>query len=613
MGTSTIGTAASFGTPTNNSSEKPYLHLTMRGYEPKRSHWALTVFPLLLFLYFTMKFDLLISSIAMRQALQLPESKMRTEPPLDGIKWESTLQLHMHPNTFWSPNQIASLPLPLRLPARSLAPTLTFWTNPKQLRANCFTSFPSTSTITMKIPTPVSTPKKSSGTASFTADTTINGISLTATKSRNFDLGAFADTITPAYRSSLSGKTLFDFRNDAVVGLTPPFSFSWAVVSTTDDKSFFQDNNKTMMQLYSLKARLTTYCMHSVFDILPVDPDTGVLDSSGGTLNLLEHACSISEAQVRLSSQIYAERTTDNLHPQNLSWTQDLLLASCDGTLRADLENRLVTIPDNEQGGPLVLHMVLSQLLMTTSEAARGIVRRLEKHKVTDYPGKNITQFCCTFNNVVLRLSLSGHIPSDICGIFQERLLTCTVPKFLSMMEYLNNDDDPILQDFFGLRERVVAKYQSLLLSEKWLPTTTSGSAAFPALTETKKTGVLNDGSKGKRPPVPIDTTPPADGEDNWKFHPTNPKRKLWWCALCPNGTPTGTGRWGNHSTDRHDPTKVKRKSSETPSAPAANTASDAGPSDSPTAAPSASSTTGDDAAPPTYANVALTSLRDFR
>ena len=586
-------------------------HLTMRGYEPKRFHWVVTVFTLLMTVSISMRIDLLMDSFVVRHILPVPLLRIRTLLRPTFGNWESPLQLET-----WSTNQITSSLCPTRSSARELP--LTFWTDPKQLRAYRILSslkpLPLLTFATMKIPTPVSTPKKSSGVGSLSADTQINGIALTATKNRSFELGAFADTVSPAYRSSLTGKTLFDFRNEAVTGLTPPFSFTWAVVSTTDDKSFFEDNNKIMMQLYALKTRLTTYCMHSVFDILPVDETTGILDSSGATMSLLDHACSISETQVRLSNQIYAERTTDSLHPQNLSWTQDLLLASCDGTLRADLENRLVTIPDNEQGGPLVLHMILTQLMMTTTEAARGIVRRLEKHCVTAYPGENLNQFCSTFNNVVLRLNLSGHVPADICSIFVERLLTCTVPKFLSMMDYLDNHDDPILDDFFGLRERVVSKYHSLLLSEKWLPTVKTDTSAFPALTETKTAAPVGTpkSNTGRRPPLPIDTTPPGPGEANSKPHPTNPKRKLWWCALCPNGTPNGIGRWGNHSTDRHDPTKVNSR--RPPAAAPSETTAAATTTDSSPVTPSTDSTTdAPTAAPPqTYANVALTSLRDF-
>ena len=609
MGTSLNGTAASFGHSTNNSSGGTENSFTMRGYEPKRFHWVVTVFTLLMTIYLPMRIDLLIDSFVVRQNSLVPLTRIRTLPRPTTSNWESTLQLET-----WSTNQITSSPYSTRPEARELLP-LTFWSDPKQFRVftplSLLLPLPLLTFATMKIPTPVSTPKKSSGVGSLSADTQINGIALTATKNRSFELGAFADTVSPAYRSSLTGKTLFDFRNEAVVGLTPPFSFTWAVISVTDDKSFFEDNNKIMMQLYALKTRLTTYCMHSVFDILPVDETTGVLDSSGATLSLLDHACSISEAQVRLSNQIYAERITDSLHPQNLSWTQDLLLASCDGTLRADLENRLITIPDNEQGGPLVLHMILTQLMMTTTDAARGIVRRLEKHSVTTYPGENINQFCSTFNNVVLRLNMSGHVPADICSIFVERLLTCTVPKFRSMMDYLDNHDDPILQDFFGLRERVVAKYHSLLLSEKWLPTSKSDTPAFPALTETKKAApVGTPKTNNRRPPLPIDTTPPGPGEANSKPHPTNPKRKLWWCALCPNGTPNGIGRWGNHSTDRHDPTKVNSGRS----TPAATDAAAAHTTDSPPPSDSSDSPTSatESSTPPTYANIALTSLRDF-
>ena len=274
MGTSLNGTAATFGHSTNNSSGGTENSFTMRGYEPKRFHWVVTVFTLLMTVYLPTRIVLLNDSFVVRQISFVPPTRIRTLTRPTFGNWESTLQLET-----WSTNQNTPLLGPTQLGAREL--TLTFWSKPKQthtFRLPLLLSSLPLPTIfeTMKIPTPVSTTKKTSGVGSLSADTQMNGITLTAAKSHTFELGAFADTVSPAYRSSLSGKTLFDFRNEAVVGLTPPFTFTWAVVSTTDDKSFFDDNNKIMMQLYALKTRLTTYCMHSVFDILPVDEETGI-------------------------------------------------------------------------------------------------------------------------------------------------------------------------------------------------------------------------------------------------------------------------------------------------------------------------------------------------
>ena len=468
---------------------------------------------------------------------------------------------------------------------------------------------------TMKINTPFSTPTKAAALTLSGDTATVNGITFTAKKSRDFELGAFADTVTPKYRESLGGKNLFEFRNEAVSPLSPAFTLETASIRITDDTDFFGHNNKVMMQLFNLKGRLTSYCMQSMFQVLPIDPASGDLDETKPTVDLLSSACTISEGQVRLSNQVYAENTSEKIHPQNLSWSQELLLGSCESTLCSDIEHRLISIPQNEQGGPLILHMILNQMMSTTHEAARNIVRRLESHKVTDYPGENIPNFCATYNNAIMRLNVSGHVPKDVANIFFIQLQTCTVPKLLGFLDNLENSDDAILQDFVALRERVILKYNDLLLADKWLPTSSSDSSSFTSkktLSDSKKSSSNNGGkSGGGRTCLPIDTTPPGEGEPNWRPHPLNGDKKIWWCALCPNGTDNGVGRWGNHSTSRHDPTKVRARRQNTPSTPAAasNTTtsddSDATVADS-TSPPSSSTQTG------TIASVSSLRRRDF-
>ena len=271
-----------------------------------------------------------------------------------------------------------------------------------------------------------------------------------------------------------------------------------------------------------------------------------------------------------MSNRIYAERSTDRLHPQNLAWTQELLLNSCDPTFRSDIEARLMNIPDNEQGGALIYHMLLNSLISSTSEASRGIVRKLESLSVTDFAGENIHNFCATFNNVVLRLGLCGATPTDLAGIFQERLQTCTVDEFRSLLTTLKNIRDPILRDYVRLKDRTTERYQELLLSHHWLPTSKGGNY------NQAKTKTENQVSTNGRPP--IDRTPPGPGEPIKRRKADN-KGWIYWCGQCWNGVDT-TGRWGNHSTDRHDNTKWGRRpgtngapadSAGTPASPAAN------------------------------------------
>ncbi|KAL7565611.1 hypothetical protein ACA910_018973 [Epithemia clementina (nom. ined.)] len=531
---------------------------SVKGYEPKRCHWVLAMLYAANFATLSLKFpvdrEILILGppLLMRQTLTSSncDSKLSirlvNSDPYDLFVNPSQFLLFEHWNSI---QETPPLPPPFL---------------PKPLTMVTTSSSPFT--------TPVKNPAK------VAADVTYNGIKLTATAARSFKLGSFTEAITPSYRETLAGKDLFEFQKQAVVPLDPLFTLSWASISVSTDNDFFAHNNKVMTQLYLLRNRLQTFCMTSVFNVLPINPNTGNLNTKEPSIDLLSKACVTSEVAVRMSNQVYAENTSEKIHPQNLAWTQDLLLSSCDSTLRSDLEHRLITIPDNEQGGPLILHMIMNQLMSTMHEAARAIVNRLQAHSVTDYPGENIANFCATFNNVALRLSISRHLPNDLSNIFYRRLCTCSVGKLTSFLETLEHTESPILEDFQELRETVVRKYNQYLLSGDWLPTSrgqssfatgvvvpplpagllgpgknqNQGNAAPTSNTFTTKTGV-SDTKRSDQKEIVIDRNPPGDGAPNFRQSSYNPNRREWWCANCD--------RWGNHSTDRHDKFKDRQRS----------------------------------------------------
>jgi hypothetical protein len=231
-------------------------------------------------------------------------------------------------------------------------------------------------------------------------DIDFDGVTLAANgQARVFTMGSYTETVTPAYREQLAGEELTKFHDKATTPLKTKYSLEWASLNpkTESDKDFFDHTNKLTQNTFSLRTQLQSFCMTSVFRIFPVDAQ-GLLDPNGHFISLLDHPTVISEWQIRMSNRIWAEGTTQRIHPQNIAWTQELLLPSCDSTMRSDIEARLMNIPDNEQGGPLIYHMILNSLVSSTSEANRGVIRKLETLSIADFAGENIHNFCASFN-----------------------------------------------------------------------------------------------------------------------------------------------------------------------------------------------------------------------
>ena len=393
---------------------------------------------------------------------------------------------------------------------------------------------------------------------SSTSTVNFGGVTINTRSVRNFTMGAFSDTITPAYRENLKGDELLKFHKEAVVPLTELYSLTWASLDPSKESThdFYTHTNKIVTNQFRLRTALQSNCMGSVFKIFPIQSDGKLDTTKTDFLDLLEHPTDISERQVRLSNRIWSEGTSERLHAQNIAWTQELLLGSCDASLRHDIESRLTDIPDNEQGGPLIYHMIMNMLISSSHEANRAVIRKLESISVTDFPGENMQGFTASFNNVVSRLSLTSGVPNDLAAIFFDRLKTCTVGDFVQALKTLKVTKDPLVRNYPLLKDRANEWYQEMLLSHEWLPTTKSGGSF-----NTIKTGGTSGDKSGNSPNetrVPIDRNPPKPGEPN-KRPKANGRGNQYWCGLCWNGV-DNSGRWGNHSTDRHDATKIRHR-----------------------------------------------------
>ena len=272
---------------------------------------------------------------------------------------------------------------------------------------------------------------------------------------------------------------------------------------------------------------------------------------------------------------VYANWTDDKLHPENLAWSQALLLNSVDADLRKDISDRLLSIPSSEQGGPLILYMIMNHLGQISIEGARDIINRLQALKVTDFDNESVLNFLATFNAGVVRLERVSATPPDICSILRHGLRTSTVDYFNQFINTIEMTRDPRSISYVHLKLAAVEQYESLTLQGRWIATTKK--ASNPHFASTDLRDHKRDHSQtqtGTRPPrvpherPPIDRTPPSPGQPDQQTTATG--RTEWWC-----GHP-GCNRWGSHLTKDHDEEWRSKRSAARKAAAAAKSAAEA-------------------------------------
>ena len=167
--------------------------------------------------------------------------------------------------------------------------------------------------------------------------------------------------VTEEYQENLKDKALIEFYKLATTGSEKKFSYDLSSLNPEKDAEFFKHNDSLMAALHEIRTHLKSYFMSSVFSVFSWTAENG-LDEDRPQIDLLSHWERSTEEHVGMSNQIWGDYAVSAIHAQNLSWSYEYLLNSCDSTLREDIESRLLAIPAEHKGGPLVFHMIMSSL-----------------------------------------------------------------------------------------------------------------------------------------------------------------------------------------------------------------------------------------------------------
>jgi hypothetical protein len=397
---------------------------------------------------------------------------------------------------------------------------------------------------------PGNAPAPSQAAATTAAATPISRFGINA-RSRAEAL-SMGTTVSRQDRSTLRPEEKRKFHASATAKLDPLFSMSPDTIDINSG-SFLESNHDFFLQLSKLKQHLTSYCLVDVFNLVTVfNPTSGAPDDSDPTtlIDMLDNYLEITEDQVAASNQGY-RFWGDDVSLENLNWTQDLLLNSCDPTLYEEVASKLYAADEASRGGPLVLHYIIQLTVKTTDRTARAIVNKLQEFKLSKIPGENVNTAAAIIRSAVLRLRSAKKLPDDIHHIVFDIFLSCSVYTFKNHFQTLETMGSPKVTTWESILKEGELLYERLEYEGLWSTRYKKGSnfkaTANPPATPAANFQKDNKSSEKRthdRKGNPIDRTPPAKGA------PTERKkgdRTEHWCGH------DRCGRWGSHPTSGHD------------------------------------------------------------
>ena len=143
--------------------------------------------------------------------------------------------------------------------------------------------------------------------------------------------------------------------------------FIQKITSGLDQYQFtYSYKKKTELDnVYSLAFRISQYrkeCLrYDIYDIFEILPflDDDELATNAQPRNLFDNYKDISLNQVRRSTRMYYELGSEDYIVENLVWSGEKLLNSCDEELRDLILMKALFLPQKEVGGPVYFKIMM--------------------------------------------------------------------------------------------------------------------------------------------------------------------------------------------------------------------------------------------------------------
>ena len=278
-------------------------------------------------------------------------------------------------------------------------------------------------------------------------------------------------------------------------------ALSKAILFYDMDDVFHILSSETVEQLESKLTVLfeTQASVGEATDLLATDPtnplfqsdlDSAIADGASALAaleavplsptNLLKHYKGIGEEEVRVSNRYYAQYGADYA-VENLAWSGDRILNTCEEPLRNKILEGLVGVDAMEMGGSLVLKMMLDIIMDVDDSALRGLTQSLQTLRLKDVPGENVCTAVSYLKGALLLLQNCSGLPTDTMGLLNDIMGSADCDEFSGFMNSVYFDHkrktrEITHQEYLRLAE---AEYRTLYRAGKWTASRNDPTSGF--------------------------------------------------------------------------------------------------------------------------------------
>ena len=386
--------------------------------------------------------------------------------------------------------------------------------------------------------------------------------------------GLYTDNTLATYFKKRNEKDTIAWVKEVTTGLDPKFSLLKTELVDAEQLEAVYDLG---MRVKELQRKVEMRGLNEVF-MLKFCTNEEEIESVSFKPCIEEVGNILKEySKVSLDTVRKCVRYTMEYREEHLVWgltlTFRLLEQCCEPELRARVNERLMTIPLEEQGGPTYFKIALDCITSVSYNISLALINKVDHIRIRNYEGENVLTAVSFLRGAINRLEMSDDLPKNMVYKVLNIMQTSSNHRFNNFFAQWYMQLDTMCKGSTRIEnlisvdeilEQATRQYNILLEENRWIINKKKG-AGFNANKQehsgqtandngkTKATGLQrttdpkpnnnndNKGNDGSKPKTPKWSIPPGPGEPTERVWKNKPE---YWCEKC--------SRWRRHSTKEH-------------------------------------------------------------
>ena len=302
----------------------------------------------------------------------------------------------------------------------------------------------------------------------------LGGVTPRLTACKKDDIFGLGISVTKEEREFLKSsdkKTYYKVRENCVKGIENKFT----QLKSIDENSpidHFESVYSVVTRFDDLQESLRTNDMLDVFTIASEYNS----DGSGPTKNafpidLFHNIKHTDLGLVKAASQYFMEYG-DDFHGENVVWSGEKILNSCDSTLCDKLIESTRGWDTKHKGGPTYLKLLMGLIVATSEKSLRSLLDKVGKLKLSDFNGEDVNKAVSFLRGAILILQDNNALPNDFNTLVMKIFKSTSCDDFKSFVKLLEHNVELkvtkiTIEETLRLFEN---KYTEMLGRNEWTP-----------------------------------------------------------------------------------------------------------------------------------------------